>query len=112
MNKVKNSQDLLLHTNFESSRLLTLSGENIKLYTVDEDENIFSNNTSEFFNFDEKFTFLDIEVIDRLIRLLWKTLNTENAESIHKDKFKLVRYLFLIIFSCLIMPSLISVRRI
>ncbi len=90
LNKDRSNRTILLHTYFESTRLLQLNGENIKLYTVDEEENIFSNNQSEYFLSEDQFNFLATNDIDNYIKLLWKTLNTENLDNIKLNQFKLL----------------------
>jgi Ca2+-binding EF-hand superfamily protein len=79
-NKEKMSQKLLLHSNFESSRILKLNGEGIKLFTIEEDEDILSGNEGEFFNsLLVNFKSLDLNEIVNLIKILWKTLNIKEA---------------------------------
>lgn len=89
-NKNQSSKALLLQTNFESTRMLNLVGENLKLYTIDEEEDILSNNKSEYFHTDFKFKQLDIKEIDKLIKLLWKTLTNNNTEDLNLNSFKLL----------------------
>lgn len=75
--KYQMSKALNLHTNFEHSRITNLNGEQIKLFTIEEDENIFSNNKSEYYSYEGlEFNFKKLEVadIDKLIKLIWKTL--------------------------------------
>ena len=70
-NKEKMTQKLLLHSNFESSRILKLNGDQVKLYTVEEDEDILSNNEGEFFNsILVEFKPLDLNEIVNLIKIL------------------------------------------
>ena len=90
LNKDRANRTILLHSYFESTRLLQLNGEKIKLYTVDDEENIFSNNQSEYFQSEDQFHFLTTLEIDNYIKLLWKTLNTENLDNIKLDQFKLL----------------------
>jgi len=90
LNKDRSNRTMLLHTYFESTRLLQLNGEKIKLYTVDDEENIFSNNQSEYFQSEDQFNFLATNDIDNYIKLLWKTLNTENLDNIKLEQFKLL----------------------
>jgi len=71
--------------------MLQLNGEKLKLYTVDDEENIFSNNQSEYFQSEDQFHFLSTQEIDNYIKLLWKTLlNQENIDSIKLEQFKLL----------------------
>jgi hypothetical protein len=88
--KDKSSKSLLLHTNFESTRILTLTGDNLKLYTVEEEESILTNNNSDFFKYMFDFNDFDTDDIERAIRGLWKALNVENKEKIIFDDFKYV----------------------
>jgi hypothetical protein len=90
LNKDRANRTILLHTYFEGNRLLQLNGEKIKLYTVDDEENIFSNNQSEYFQSEDQFHFLSTQEIDNYIKLLWKTLNTENLDNIKLEQFKLL----------------------
>ena len=77
LDKYKTSQALFLQSNFESTRILNLNGETKKLYTILDEENIFLNNKSEYYRYegvDLNFKTPTIEDIDRLIKVLWKTL--------------------------------------
>ena len=77
LDKYKMSKTIYLQTNFESTRILNLNGETKKLYTIEDDENIFSNNRSEYYRYEGlefKFKRLEVPDIDKLIKILWKTL--------------------------------------
>lgn len=88
--KIKMSKHLLLQTNFESTRLLTLNGEQLKLYTIEEDENIFSNNNAEYFTNNFTFTQLELKQADELIKILWKTLDKTEDGCISFEQFRLI----------------------
>lgn len=78
-NKYKISQLFMLHTNFETTRIVSKTGDLFKYYTIDEEENIFTNNNSDFFK--EKFYFGPLETNDlsNILKNLWKYLsNKEN----------------------------------
>jgi len=76
LNKLTMSRKLKLQTNFESTRLISMTGENLKLYTIEDEENIFLNNEGEYFNSDDfEFKLLHVDKIDEYIKILWKTLN-------------------------------------
>jgi hypothetical protein len=89
-NKEKSSQSLNLHTNYESTRILTLTGEKLKLYSIEEEENILTNNNSEYFRYEGEFKEIDTDTVEKIIRLMWKTLNDEKSEKISIEKFKYV----------------------
>ena len=77
LDKFRMSKALYLQTNFESTRILNLNGETKKLYTIEDDENIFTNNRSDYYKYegaDLNFKTPTIDDIHRLIRVLWKTL--------------------------------------
>ena len=77
LDKYKTSKALYLQSNFESTRILNLNGEIKKLYTILDEENIFSNNKSEYYRYEGvylNFKTPTIDDIHRLIRILWKTL--------------------------------------
>lgn len=84
LDKYKLSKALHLQTNFELSRILNLNGETKKLYTIEEDEQIFTNNKSDYYSYDGvdlTFSVPDVEEIDKLIKIMWKTLvDTELRE--------------------------------
>ena len=84
LDKYKLSKALHLQTNFELSRILNLNGETKKLYTIEEDEQIFTNNKSDYYSYDGvdlSFSVPDVEEIDKLIKIMWKTLvDTELRE--------------------------------
>jgi len=84
LDKYKLSKALHLQTNFELSRILNLNGETKKLYTIEEDEQIFTNNKSDYYSYegvDLNFNVPNVEEIDRLIKIMWKTLvDTELRE--------------------------------
>ena len=91
LDKYKVSKALYLQTNFESTRILNLNGETKKLYTIEEEENIFSNNKSEYYRYegiDFKFKKLEVADIDKLIKLMWKTLVENNKVVIDPPKVK------------------------
>ena len=91
LDKYKVSKALYLQTNFESTRILNLNGETKKLYTIEEEENIFSNNKSEYYRYegiDFKFKKLEVADIDKLIKLMWKTLVENNKVVIEPPKVK------------------------
>ena len=82
LDKYKSSKALHLQTNFEHTRILNLNGENKKLFTIEEDENIFSNNASSFYAYEGiefQFTKLEVAEIDKLIKIIWKTLVADNS---------------------------------
>lgn len=82
-NKEKSAKTLLLHTNFESSRILNFNGEKVNLYTIDDEEDILSNNNCEFFNSQaSEFKFLEIEKIVNCIKILWKTLSKNGTKDL------------------------------
>jgi Ca2+-binding EF-hand superfamily protein len=78
--KCKASEALMLHTTFESTRLTDQHGEKVKLFTIEDDENLFSNNFSEHFFYTEKLEFGSLEELDVMIKSLWKALSANNAE--------------------------------
>ncbi|MCQ2816596.1 MAG: hypothetical protein MJ252_04935 [archaeon] len=90
--KYQMNKALNLHTNFEHSRILTLNGEIKKLYTIEEEEEIFSNNNSEYYRYegiDFKFKKpLDVKDIHRLTKVIWKTFvaNKSKNEDHSKDE--------------------------
>lgn len=89
--KYQMSKALHLHTNFEHTRILNLNGEQKKLFTIEEEENIFSNNNSEYYKYeglDFKFKKLEVADIDKLIKTIWKTLvaNKSKNEDHSKDE--------------------------
>ena len=89
LDKYKVSKALYLQTNFESTRILNLNGETKKLYTIEEEENIFSNNKSEYYRYegiDFKFKKLEVADIDKLIKLMWKTLVENNKVEVDPPK--------------------------
>ncbi len=69
---------------------MSLNGENLKLYTVEEEESILTNNNSEYFKSEANFKDLNTESINKLIELLWKTLNDENTDKINLEKYNYV----------------------
>lgn len=90
LNKDRGNRTILLHTYFESTRLLQLNGDKIKLFTIEDEENIFSNNQSDYFINDDQFLFLSTQEIDNYIKVLWKALNAENLETLKLEEFKLL----------------------
>ena len=84
LDKFKLSKALHLQTNFELSRILNLNGETKKLFTIEEDEQIFTNNKSDYYKYDGvdlNFNVPNVEEIDKLIKIMWKTLvDTELRE--------------------------------
>ena len=84
LDKFKLSKALHLQTNFELSRILNLNGETKKLFTMEEDEQIFTNNKSDYYKYDGvdlNFNVPNVEEIDKLIKIMWKTLvDTELRE--------------------------------
>ena len=90
LNKDRGNRTIKLHTNFEYSRLLNLNGEKPKFFTIEDEENIFSNNQSEYFHSEDEFHFLSTQEIDNYIKLTWKSINTEMIETIKFDQFKLI----------------------
>ena len=84
LDKFKLSKALHLQTNFELSRILNLNGETKKLFTIEEDEQIFTNNKSDYYKYDGvdlNFNVPKVEEIDKLIKIMWKTLvDTELRE--------------------------------
>jgi hypothetical protein len=69
-----------------------LTGEKLKLYTIEEEENILTNNNSEYFLYDDKFKELDTDSVEKIVRLMWKSLNDEKSEKIAIEKFKYVNF--------------------
>mgnify|MGYP000927168761 CR=1 FL=1 len=90
LNKDRGNRTIKLHTNFENSRILDLNGDKLKLFTIEDEENIFSNNLSDYFQSDDEFHFLSTQEIDNYIKLLWKSVNTQMIEVIKFDQFKLI----------------------
>jgi hypothetical protein len=88
--KDKSAKSLLLHTDFESTRILALTGDNLKLYTVEEDESILTNNNSDYFKYNFDFTSFDTDDIETAIKNLWKALNVEMTDKITINEFKYV----------------------
>ena len=77
LDKYRMSKALYLQTNFESTRILNLNGETKKLYTIEDDENIFTNNKSDYYKYegvDLNFKVPNLEEIDKLTKTIWKTL--------------------------------------
>lgn len=77
LDKYKTGKIIHLHTNFEASRVLTLNGETKKLFTIEEEENIFNNNRSEYYAYegiDLDFKTPDVQEIDKLIKAIWKAI--------------------------------------
>ena len=77
LDKYRISKALYLQTNFESTRILNLNGETKKLYTIEDDENIFTNNNSDYYKYegiDLNFKVPHINEIDKLTKTIWKTL--------------------------------------
>jgi hypothetical protein len=68
-----------------------LTGEKIKLYTIEEEENILTNNNSEYFRYEGQFKELDTDSVEKIIRLMWKALNDEKTEKIQLEKFNYVK---------------------
>lgn len=87
-NKEKISEGLKLHTTFESTRLIDTNGEKLNLYRIEDEENLFSNNNSDHFNFSQKVEFMSLEYLYKLVNSLWKTLSHEHDEYIEYDNFK------------------------
>ena len=81
LDKFRMSKALYLHTNFESTRILNLNGETKKLYTIEDDENIFTNNRSDYYKYegvDLNFKTQSLDDIDKLTKIIWKTLVTND----------------------------------
>ena len=77
LDKFRMSKALYLQTNFESTRILNLNGETKKLYTIEDDENIFTNNRSDYYKYegvDLNFKTQSLDEIDKLTKIIWKTL--------------------------------------
>ena len=77
LDKYRMSKALYLQTNFESTRILNLNGETKKLYTIEDDENIFTNNRSDYYKYagvDLEFKVPHLNEIDKLTKTIWKTL--------------------------------------
>ena len=77
LDKYRMSKALYLQTNFESTRILNLNGETKKLYTIEDDENIFTNNRSDYYKYegvDLNFKTQSLDEIDKLTKIIWKTL--------------------------------------
>ena len=92
LDKFKLSKALHLQTNFELSRILNLNGETKKLFTIEEDEQIFTNNKSDYYKYDGvdlNFNVPKVEEIDKLIKIMWKTLvDTELREKTEQKSKK------------------------
>ena len=85
------SKALYLQTNFESSRILNLNGETKKLYTIEDDENIFTNNRSDYYKYegvDLEFKVPHLNEIDKLTKTIWKTLVANDIPLPKKHKKK------------------------
>ena len=81
LDKFRMSKALYLQTNFESTRILNLNGETKKLYTIEDDENIFTNNKSDYYKYegvDLNFKTQSLDDIDKLTKIIWKTLVTND----------------------------------
>lgn len=68
----------MLHTTFESTRLSDQQGSKVKLYTIEDEENLFTNNYSEHFFYENKVNFTTITELDNLIKQFWKALVSDN----------------------------------
>ncbi len=91
LDKYRMSKALYLQTNFESTRILNLNGETKKLYTIEDDENIFTNNRSDYYKYegvDLEFKVPHLNEIDKLTKTIWKTLvaNDIPLPKEHKEK--------------------------
>lgn len=86
------SKALYLQTNFELTRVLNLNGETKRLYTLEDDDNIFSNNRSDYYKYegvDLAFKKLEVEHIDKIIKQIWKTLVPNSNEAICNPEVQL-----------------------
>ncbi len=91
LDKYRMSKALYLQTNFESSRILNLNGETKKLYTIEDDENIFTNNRSDYYKYegvDLNFKTQSLDDIDKLTKIIWKTLVTNDIPFPKENKEK------------------------
>ena len=91
LDKFRMSKALYLHTNFESTRILNLNGETKKLYTIEDDENIFTNNRSDYYKYegvDLNFKTQSLDDIDKLTKIIWKTLVTNDIPFPKENKEK------------------------
>jgi len=93
LDKYRISKALYLQTNFESTRILNLNGETKKLYTIEDDENIFTNNNSDYYKYegiDLNFKVPHINEIDKLTKTIWKTLVANDITLPKENKEKKV----------------------
>ena len=91
LDKFRMCKALYLHTNFESTRILNLNGETKKLYTIEDDENIFTNNRSDYYKYegvDLNFKTQSLDDIDKLTKIIWKTLVTNDIPFPKENKEK------------------------
>ena len=96
LDKYRMSKALYLQTNFESTRILNLNGETKKLYTIEDDENIFTNNKSDYYKYegvDLNFKVPNLEEIDKLTKTIWKTLVANDIPLPKDNKEKNLRVL-------------------
>ena len=75
--KFRSGKIIHLHTNFESSRIIGLNGELKKLFTIEDDEEIFKNNKNDYYAYEDidiDFKLPTLDEINDLIRAMWKAL--------------------------------------
>lgn len=90
-NKSKVAKLLLLHTDFESTRILKLDGDPVKLFTIDEQEDILSQNEGKFFCSQQyEFKSFETATIDKFIKTIWKTLSNNAHDFLEQNNFKLL----------------------
>ena len=86
--KEKNSKQMLLHTTFESTRLQTTDGKKLELYYIEDEDNIFHNNYSEYFMKNKSIDFFDTLELYDVIKSLWKALSKDNYLTL--EDYKLI----------------------
>lgn len=86
--KEKASEAFCLYTNFESTRIIQLDGKLRKLYTIDDEENLFTNNHSAFFKIRQKIKFISFKDLNSFIQRLWKALDPGNEGIISLESFQ------------------------
>jgi Ca2+-binding EF-hand superfamily protein len=88
--KEKSAEALLLHTNFESTRIKNTTGDDIELYYVEEEDNIFVNNNSEYFNSIFNIEFISTKELNTIIKDLWKALYNKTTNKMTLENFSLI----------------------
>lgn len=79
-----------MHTNFESTRIKTTTGDQLKLYYIEEEDKIFSNNNSEFFQPIFHIEFISTADLNNLIKQLWKALYNPSKQTMEFANFCLI----------------------